>query len=170
MATNLQFITSSSGTNVETISITDCFSSSYDVYLIILDVFDVSSTFENTALRYKNSSGDVTSATYDAAHQDLDTVTSFGEGKYTDNNRHEAIQISDNTRDGSSGIIYIFNPFDSSSFTFHTMQSEGSNSSEFRGRKGIGVEKTAQQITGITFFSHTSGQSASFNVRIYGVK
>mgnify|MGYP003140790255 CR=1 FL=1 len=157
-------------TDIETISITDCFSSSYDVYLIILDVFDVSSTFQNTALRYRNSSGDVTTSTYDAAHQDLDTVTSFGEGKYTNNDKHEAIQISDNSRDGSSGIIYIFNPFDSTSFTFHTMQSEGSNSSEFRGRKGLGVEKTEQQITGVTFYSLTSGQSASFNVRIYGVK
>tara|TARA_B100001939_G_scaffold282851_1_gene252004 strand:+ start:512 stop:1024 length:513 start_codon:yes stop_codon:yes gene_type:complete len=170
MATKLQFITSSSATAVETISITDCFSNSYDVYLIILDVFDVSSTYSNTALRYRNSSGDITSSTYDAAHQDLDSSTSFGEGSYTNNDRHEAIQISDDTRDGSSGILYIFNPFDSSSFTFHTMQNQGSNATEFRGRKGIGVEKTAQQITGITFFSHSSGQSASFQVTVYGVK
>ena len=55
MATNLQFITSSSCTNVETISITDCFSSSYDVYLIILDVFDVSSTFDNSELKEENN-------------------------------------------------------------------------------------------------------------------
>ena len=50
------------------------------------------------------------------------------------------------------------------------MQNQGSNATEFRGRKGIGVEKTAQQITGITFFSHSSGQSASFQVTVYGVK
>lgn len=170
MSTKLQFITSSSATAVETISITDCFTSSYDVYLIILDVFDVSSSYSNTALRYRNSSGDVTTSTYDAGHQDLDSVSSFGEGRYTNNDKHEAIQITDNSRDGTSGILYIYNPFDSSSFTFHTMQNQGSNSAEFRGRKGIGVETTAQQITGVTFFSKTSGQTANFNVRIFGVK
>ena len=34
MATNLQFIKSVSGTSVNTLSVTDCFSADYDVYYV----------------------------------------------------------------------------------------------------------------------------------------
>jgi hypothetical protein len=46
----------------------------------------------------------------------------------------------------------------------------GSTSGEYRGRKGIGVEKTAQQITGITFYSLVGSGTADFFISVYGVK
>lgn len=170
MATNLQFIKSASGSSVSSLSVTDCFSASYDVYFIYSEVNNVSSSFVNVGMRYRNSSGDVSTSTYNAAHMDLDTGSVFGGAGYINDTEIEAFQITDDTRDGTAGISYHFNPYDSSSYTFNTRQNMGSTSAEFRGRKGIGVQKTAQQITGITFFSLTGSQTADFDIKVYGVK
>jgi len=167
---NLEFIKSASGTSVTSLSVTDCFSAKYDVYFIYCEANNVSSTFDNVAMRYRNASGDVSTSTYDSAHLDLDAGSSFGQGKYVNDTEIEAFQITDDTRDGTAGISYHFNPYDSSSYTFNTRQNMGSTSAEYRGRKGIGVEKTAQQITGITFYSLVGSQTADFFVSVYGVK
>ena len=168
---NLEFITSASGSSVSSLSVTDCFSDEYDVYFIYFEANNVSSSFENVAMRYRNASGDVSTSTYDAAHLDLDSSSSFGQGKYVNDTEIEAFQITDDTRDGTAGISYHFNPYDSSSYTFNIRQNNGSNlTPEFRGRKGIGVEKTAQQITGITFYSLIGSQTADFDIQVYGVK
>ena len=68
------------------------------------------------------------------------------------------------------GTAYIYNPYDSSKYTFHSRQNQGSTSGEYRGRKGIGVEKTQQRITGMNFSSRVSGQTADFLIKVYGVK
>jgi len=167
---NLEFIKSASGTSVSSLSVTDCFSADYDVYFIYCEVNNVSSSFDNVAMRYRNSSGDVSTSTYDAAHMDLDTGSTFGGAGYLNDTEIEAFQITDVTRDGTAGISYHFNPYDSSSYTFNTRQNMGSTSAEYRGRKGIGVETTAQQITGITFYSIVGSQTADFFVSVYGVK
>ena len=167
---NLQFIKSASGSGVGSVSVTDCFSDDYDIYFVISDVQNVSSTFQNVSFRYINASGIVTTSTYDSAHADLDTSTAFGDAGYVNDTDHEAWQISDDTRDGTVGTAYIYNPYDSSKYTFHSRQNQGSTSGEYRGRKGIGGEKTQQRITGMNFSSRVSGQTADFLIKVYGVK
>ena len=68
--------------------------------------------------------------------------------------------------------MYIYNPFDSSSFTFYTVQSSfivlGGTTLE--GYKKIGVLKLAQQLSGIKFTCGNSGTYDNITVNIYGVK
>ena len=169
---NLEFITSASATSVTSLSVDDCFSDKYDVYLTIVEVTNVSSTFNNISYRYRNSSGDVSTTTYDYAHIDLTAYTAFAEGRATNSTGLLAVQFADDVQgDVSEGIAYHFNPYDSSSYTFCTNQNNGQSSSGMFGRKGIGVEKTAQQITGITVKSLNGGtETGDFNIKVYGVK
>ena len=167
---NLEFIKSASGSSVSSLSVTDCFSADYDVYLTIVEVSNVSATFNNISYRYRNSSGDVSTTTYDYAHIDLTAYTAFSEGRATNSTGLLAVQFADDVQgDVSEGIAYHFNPYDSSSYTFCTNQNNGQSSSGMFGRKGIGVEKTAQQITGITVSSYAGGETGDFNIKVYGL-
>ena len=168
MATNLEFIKSASASAVNSISVTDCFSDKYSVYHIV-ENFTNPDANVNIYVRYINSSGVVTTSTYDAAHLDLNTYASYGEGRYNNQTFFEAWGFIATIYDTYAGISIHYNPYDSSSYTFHTRQNEGSTASGGRGRKGIGVEETSQQITGIQYFLQSSA-NCDFEVVVYGVK
>jgi hypothetical protein len=64
--------------------------------------------------------------------------------------------------------MYVFNPFNSSSYTFFQSQSVGYYSSGLIGYKMIGVHTVAEQILGLEFFP-TSG-TFDLTINVYGVK
>ncbi len=169
MATELQFITSASGTSVAEVNVTDCFSANYDVYKIVINNFQTSSA-DNLAIRMINSSGTiVTDSNYDKATQVLRSYNTFQSDRFT--NISLFFQMGDNNANttGIGETIYIFNPFSSSSYTFLNQQEASVISSGFKGYKAIGVLKQAVSMTGISFL--TNGTSTmDFNASIYGVK
>ena len=53
---------------------------------------------------------------------------------------------------GTGTSMYVYNPYDSSSYTFLMWQnSSGSSGTKMYGYKGISVHKSAEQITGFNF-------------------
>ena len=66
-------------------------------------------------------------------------------------------------------VIYIFNPYDSSSYTFAKYQSSGDIG---LGSKTIAVYKVADQVTGLQFKPENAYSSAKFDmdISVYGVK
>ena len=169
MATELQFIKSASGTSVSSLSVTDCFSDKYDVYYISASKIDIATAYYNN-IRVINSSGVDSGANYDYAQLQMASYTTFSELRSTTaTSWFYSSWQSANASDGVGLGVYIFNPYDSSSYTFMTHQASGFNSgSGMLGFKGIGVHHTAEQITGINITSPYNYDNIIINV--FGVK
>lgn len=163
---NLEFIKSGSGSSVSDLSITDCFSSKYDVYQVVINTINLASI--DLFFRFINSGGVVSSANYDDAVLLQRSYGSFGENNNTGATSLGSIGFSDYTDKGGATVITIFNPFDSSSYSFAQWQNAGASTIGTPVRKGIGVLKVAESHTGINFTaaSTIAGVAAS----VYGVK
>jgi len=176
MATNLEFIKSvSSSASVTSVDITNCFSDNYDVYKLVLADLDIAGAGdENIAVRFLDSGGSVISASeYDYATYFMYSYAGYGEQKATGQTSLVfGMGYSSDRNDGSLGsFINIFNPYDSSSYTFTTQQSTTVTSSSVYAisNKGIGVHKSAEQLSGVRIFVD-SGTIERLGASIYGVK
>jgi hypothetical protein len=172
MAGSLEFIKSANTTsNVSSLSVTDCFSDKYDVYKVILEVNEVSA---ESALdtRLIDSGGSVISASeYDTAVLSMET-SGFVQYRNVNSDKWQYTMYNEGSV-GGFFVAYIFNPNDSSSFTFITLQNAthyiASSTPALIGRKYIGVHKVAEQITGINIFTG-SATITNAKINVYGVK
>lgn len=169
MATNLEFIKSASGTSVSSLSVTDCFSADYDVYYIDFVDLDLSSAQNLQPRLIDNTSTVITGNEYDYASLLMRSYGAFSEEKTT-NATVLGFVSYDSSVNGQGTSLYIYNPYDSSSYTFIQWQSSShSITTGGLGRKGIAVHKSAEQITGINFIPF-SGTINNLTVNVYGVK
>ena len=173
MSTNLQFIKNVNGSsNISSFDVTNVFSNKYDVYKIVTNI-TTDSAFLEVPMRLLDSGGSqINSAEYDNAFLELRSSTSFGEGKSTnDTEIIRPMRTGSGTDAAGNNIIYIYNPFDSSSFTFLAYQVSAFSTStpQLGGQKGIGVHKSAETISGFKYFV-SSNNITSHNVSVYGVK
>ncbi len=172
MATNLQFIKSVEVTSsTSSIDIDNVFTDNYDVYFISLTGFGTTSTQQTRLyLRYIDSSGSVESgSTYDYATLRMFAGSSFTEANSTTATYQQFSQI-DQSPEGAGLSFYVFNPFDSSSYTFLTFQMASNYGSSFLGTKGIGVEHTAQSHRGFQILEISTRPFNSGTISVYGVK
>ena len=128
MAGSLEFINQTEVTSgVTTIDVDNVFSADYDVYYCqIVGLYhnvNVSNGVEG--IRLIDSGGSVISASeYDNATLVLKADTTFQEVRNTSNSYMNMYLITDQQSDGSSSSsFYIYNPYDSSSYTFMQYQS-----------------------------------------------
>ena len=92
--------------------------------------------------------------------------SSFSESGATSSNIFNVTAFNNAHTNGTGASFTIFNPFDSSAFTFGQGQTSD-YSSVGRGRKMIMVHKSAEQITGVNF--STSSGSFDTTVSVYGI-
>jgi hypothetical protein len=181
MATNLQFIKSEvQSSAVTTFTVTDCFNDKYDVYQILIIKTDSSTDNLFLKLNFLDTTDTViTDSTYDTASLRLLAGSSFIEDRFTSQTGFRRVAQFDATASNSAGInIMVFNPFDSSSFTFITAQTTASipAAALMAGTKYIGVLKNTETVTGLRLgFTDSSGNliaSAIENctVKVFGVK
>ena len=99
------------------------------------------------------------------------TDVSFSEGKDTSATSIDNLGVNDqNETYGVGSTTYIFNPADSTSFTFLMSQNAGMRDiGELRPYKLIGVHRVAETITGYNIFGE-SGGNISAKMVLYGVK
>jgi hypothetical protein len=170
MAGNLEFIKSASGSSVSSLSITNCFSDKYDVYYLSMVTNDLSTATDNN-YRYIDNAGSVISdSEYDYASLFMTMYSGFTEGKATSGSSALGVSFGNNGTEGFGLSMYIYNPFDSSSYSFAQVQSvfrypAGGN----QGYKSISVHKSAEKITGINFFP-SSGTFDNIEINVFGVK
>ena len=174
MATNLQFIKSASASIVTSLDITDCFSADYDVYYLSITKIDQSSTGTFVYHRLLDSSNvAISDSSYDQAILILASNGAFSE--YRTTNQSSGFGIAGygmrDIEDGMGNGAYIFNPYDSSSYTFFTAQSSFilNAGTTMEGYKTISVLKSAEQCNGIQLNAGV-GQFDTITVNIYGVK
>ena len=169
MAGNLEFIKSASGTSVSSLSITDCFNANYDVYQVLIAKSDVSAE-DYSVLRLIDSGGSViTAGEYDWAELGMYSYTTFAQNKNTNSTAISNIDVSaTSTAQGIGTMFYVFNPFDSSSYTFVAGQTSGVVTAGLAGGKYISVHKSAEQITGIQLL-RASGDYDNLTVKVFGL-
>jgi len=148
----LRLINETTGTSISSLSVTDVFTSDFDIYKIEIegDNYNANSLL---TLRLINSSGSIITSNYDNATLNMRTDAAYNELRNVGDTIffERAIGFFDynnGSRQGGGAIIYIFNPY-SSSYTFGLCQSSGDfKTSNMTSQKGIGVYKSTDTITG----------------------
>ena len=167
---NLRLIKETTGSSVSSISITDVFNADFDIYYLTMTTNDLSSATDNN-YRFINSSGStISSASYDYASLFMTFYSAFTEGRATSGTSALGVSFGNNGSEGFGLSMYIFNPFNSSAFSFAIVQSvfdypAGGNQSY----KSISVLKSATSCTGIEYFP-SSGTYDNVNMRVYGLR
>jgi len=179
MATNLEFIKSVVPTETASLSIDEIFTDKYDVYCIVLrGLQGINTTAARYKFRFIDNSGSVISASeYDYASLDMRAGTSFSERKGTNSADMDVYWVTDGEA-GAEGnaILYVYNPNDSSSYTFIQGQSSSySNETNGQGIKFIGVHKSTETIRGFNMVEFSNNASFALKagvgaVTVYGVK
>ena len=102
------------------------------------------------------------------------TNTTFDQFRNTDDTSIERIlpYISDDTNGNSNAVVYCFNPFSSSSYTFNIHQASNFEASGIVATpKSIGVLTETVSITGFQLLStYATGTLDSGIVRSYGIR
>ena len=170
MATNLEFIKQASVTsNSSSISVTDCFSSKYDHYQVVLAVDDVDA---EVAIEFRmiNSSGVNTSSNYDHAN----LFMRAGSGSTTDgstqaNDKWQYCMYAEGYGGGFC-VMNVFNPANSSTFAqaYWDLVYDAEDSYTRR-YVGAGNWATAGAINNIKF-APSGGVWNSGKLCVYGVK
>ena len=173
MAGNLEFIKNVNGSsNVSNVDVTNVFSDKYDVYKIVTNI-TTDDEFHPVDMRLFDSDGTIINqAEYDYASQEIRPYTTFLEVRATGQTLISEIAYgSSNTEDMGGISLYVYNPFDSSSYTFTQSQSSSFVTGNGGwGNKTIGVHKNAEQISGVRFVAAGSVNLDTIEVSVYGVK
>tara|TARA_Y100000590_G_scaffold56637_1_gene59474 strand:+ start:1384 stop:1911 length:528 start_codon:yes stop_codon:yes gene_type:complete len=175
MSTSLQFIKSTTvpSNTVSTINITDVFSSDYDIYKIV-STAHIHNADKDIYMRYINSSGSVVSDTdYDTASLMLRSADPFLDRPSTRENIDYGGYFNLTSGDeGGAAVEYVFNPTNTSSYTFGLNQSQGMyGTTGSYGTKTIRVLKQTTSITGINLYNGESSDNfGGGKVSVYGVK
>ena len=170
----LQFLREAKGIDVANLNVTDIFTSEYDLYHMNIVAY-VNSDFSNYLFgRLIDSSGSViTGSEYDMALKNLRSYTTSTQNNFTSTDAFQLGYSQSDSLNSVGSITKIFNPADSSKFTFGLTES-----STFvtgfggAGLKGFFVHRVAETISGIQFLP-ASADSSGFNyvrVLFYGVK
>ena len=168
---NLEFIKSASGTSTTSISVTDCFTSDYDVYAITINNLSGSSgSPSQVSLRFiDNTDTPITNAQYDTAVLNMRSDSAFVEYKNTNQTNSQFFGYADFPPESGQSILYVFNPTNTSAYTFFIVQNSSAVSAVMYGYKGIGVLTETTEVTGIQFLAHAFNFDSG-KISVYGVK
>tara|TARA_A100001388_G_scaffold232025_1_gene184536 strand:- start:298 stop:831 length:534 start_codon:yes stop_codon:yes gene_type:complete len=172
---NLRLINETEITSaINTLNITDIFTDDFDIYVIEgIDIAMTNGGGDYLFGRVINSSGSEITSNYDYASGYIPSSGSaLTEERLTSRTEWESLNfIGAGTDDIGNITMYIFNPTNSSSYTFYLLQG-----SSFRTPntinymwKSIGVQKSTTSVTGIQFSAKT-GNMDSGKFRTYGLR
>lgn len=156
---------------VSTVSIENCFSADFDIYKITIDnLTHNSGSPAEIYFKFINSSGSVVSASnYDSASRRMPSSSVFGETRIQNHTQTVIMGYADLSPEGSGFVVYIFNPFLDSSYTYLISQNMSAVSAGAYGQKSIGVLKQEASMTGFHIMA-SSNTLDSGNIKIYGLR
>ena len=170
---SLKFIGEFSDSDEASMSFTGIFTSSYDVYQVVIDRIDFASA--DLFGRFIKSDDSVdSSSNYDDAVALLRSYsggfaanqtaggTSFGSSGFHD----EATIGADS---GGATVMYVFNPVASKN-TMAIWENAGINAGGTPARKGGAILKTTDSITGLNFTGTSSATIRFLRFRVYGLE
>jgi hypothetical protein len=154
--------------SVASVDITDVFSADFDIYKITTDNMISASGTPALDLKYINSSGSAISSGYDRANLTLKGETTFAENRNT-NASSVASGLSNAESNGAGSVSYVFNPFSSSSYTFHIMQGSFRTGSNYRSQKMISVLKNVASVTGLNI-TFNGANCTGGTIKVFGLR
>ena len=163
---NLRLINEFTASSVSSFSMTDVFTTDFDIYKFTTKQSGFSG---NTSIegRFINSSGSViTASNYDYARLLMKANTSFFAQSVTNNSDFRSCGEADD--EGSMSVSYIFNPMSTSSYTFW-LSSDVSSFNAYNMRC-IAVLKQTTQVAGVNFFTDNGGTMTNFECKVYGLR
>jgi len=162
---NLRLINETTASSVSSVSITDVFTTDFDIYKFTTyqEGFSGNTSIEG---RFINSSGSIITANYDYARLLLKANTSAYEQGVTNNSDFRSFGEADNM--GCNSVSYIFNPMNSSSYTFWLSQDISAKDSYMM--KCIAVLKQTSFVAGLNFFTDNGGTMTKFECKVYGLR
>ena len=173
MAGSLELIHSETITaSTSSASIDNVFSSDYDVYkIVITGISTVGNLAAFIVIRFIDNSGNVIAdSEYDWADLELRSNTGFAEDADTSASYMRLNGIIDQAPESIGININVYNPYNSSRYTFISGQSSGT-SNTLRAGRNIGVHKVAETIRGFAVVeSNGSRPFDSGTISVYGVK
>ena len=171
---NLRLLNKSSGTGVTTLSVTDVFTSDFNIYKI--EISCASGLEQETDLRFIDSSGSiVTASNYDYAQLYMRAYASDTEiNSQTDTDIR--LVVGDEDSFGGSAVIYVFNPTNKLSYTFVLHQGSlaidlnDNNTTSFASNKGIGLLHELTSITGFHLKNNNASATVDYTASVYGLR
>ena len=135
---NLRLINETTASSTTSISVTDVFTTDFDIYKIVTNQKGISSETSIEG-RFINTSGSIiTSSNYDYARLMQKSWTSFGEDRNTNQNYFRS--FGEAGAYGASSVSYVFNPMDSSRYTmFLNENSAGVSAGSFNDQKSVAL-------------------------------
>jgi len=148
------------------------FTDKYDVYLATLTMDGSTGNSETIQSRLIDASGNVISdAEYDNASYQQFAHASYGEERGTGETSLQDIWGTYDYRPESlNASVYIYNPADSTSYTYLQGNASNSFNGNFKAHKSISVHKSAEEIIGIQFFVTNTDYFTNAQFTLYGVK
>ena len=171
---NLRLLNETSGTSVSTLSVTDVFTDDFDVYKI--EISCLSATEQETNLQFISAGGGiVTTSNYEHAQLYMRGYAAFTE--ISDSSDTDIRLVTgDEDSFGGSSIIYIFNPTNSSAYTFVAFQGSlaidvaNDNTPSFASNRGIGVLKETSDIRGFHLANNSGSATPDYTATTYGLR
>ena len=153
---------------VTNFSVTDCFTTDYKIYKVILDKINPSTSNYVHVRMVDTSNSTISSSEYDVAIYSLFSYGSYASEGRAQNGTKWDNQLYANTDsdNGALAVLYIYNPMDSI-YTF--LQGESVGQDGDIGGKTIGVLKNTLQCSGLTIFPN-SGTLDDARVRVFGLR
>ena len=165
---SLRYLAGSSASSVASMSITDCFSSDYDVYQVVLNEIEFDGSGGDMFFRFIDASGIIiASSDYDDGVYLLRSYGVFAENS-TANGSYLGSIGYDNIQKGGATVIWVFNPTNTSLYTQAIWQNTGESSIGPPIRKGMGALTLTDEITGINIVGDAT--ITNVNARVYGLR
>jgi hypothetical protein len=169
---NQRLINHSIASSVASLSITDVFSSDFDIYKITFKNFNADSSNPFLQFRFINSSGSIiTSSNYDSGSLYMRSWNTYIQYNATNQTTMKNLALTDSTSTAHTGgaVFYIFNPFSSSSYTFVLGQNQANTSAGTYSFKALGSLTELSSCTGLNI-NFSSANDVSLDVKTYGLR
>tara|TARA_B100000029_G_C17523442_1_gene940785 strand:+ start:1090 stop:1602 length:513 start_codon:yes stop_codon:yes gene_type:complete len=169
MASSLVLIDSATASDSASISLTGI-DSTYNVYMVKYNNVVAGTDSEYFRIRVTKSGSADTTWNYDQAYKKLDASTSFSDRSNTNQSYWETEELGTSTQEQNNGVLYLFNFNESSEWSFITVEESTFNTAQqLTGRQGGGVHTVSSASDGIQFYM-ASGNIASGEFKLYGLK
>jgi hypothetical protein len=178
MAGSLELVKkTTSSSNADIVTITDCFTADYDVYVVKYVFEDDSGVANNTFFRFLDSSNAAINSTftYQYASRNHNSSTEFDVYNSGQNEIFTSYLPDKDLSLGKErqGVAYVYNPYSSTKYTGVFFQTHGlSTSNEFMASQGIGLLATAGVNKGFQVIHSGGGNGikSGATIEVYGVK
>ena len=160
--------------NASSIDVNDCFSSTYDTYMIVIDKVEMTVDSQRISCRLRDSGGSVTSSNYRYAQRAFDDDSNAL--NFHANSPDSKFDLTNETDDSSNdaglnGIMYVHRPHSANEYTRMNTFTSFYNNTANDIRIGIAAcsYQNAETHTGIGFNISSGGIRDGGSFTVYGI-